>query len=183
MFYRLCLVLVLGLATAWAQPTIPETPAGRTFKAWLEAFNNGDRGLLDAYYRKYEPGKSADSMMPFRNATGGFELLEIVKSERLHLEVLVKERRSETKAFGKLDVKDAEPAEVTSSRQPSQDREEIGLEGIWQSSNQRQTKPSLQIHLVPSRTSASYTTAPRAGSVADRERTFRYSTLRRYAST
>jgi Peptidase family S41/N-terminal domain of Peptidase_S41 in eukaryotic IRBP len=124
MFYRLCLVWVLGLVTAWAQqtapttkaaaPTIPETPAGRTFKAWSEAFNSGDRELVGAYCRKYEPSKSVEDEMQFRGMTGGFDLLEIVKSEKLHLEVLVKERHSETRAIGKLDVKDGEPAEVTS---------------------------------------------------------------------
>ncbi len=124
MFYRLCLVWVLGLVTAWAQqtapttkaaaPTIPETPAGRKFKAWSEAFNSGDRELVGAYCRKYEPSKSVEDEMQFRGMTGGFDLLEIVKSEKLHLEILVKERHSETRAIGKLDVKDGEPAEVTS---------------------------------------------------------------------
>jgi retinol-binding protein 3 len=112
---RLWLVLILGLATAWAQPTIPDTPAGRTFKAWLEAFNSGDRGLMDAYCRKYDPSKSVENEMRFRSMTGGFDLLEIVKSEPLHLEFLVKERGGDIKAIGKLDVKDGEPAEVTSS--------------------------------------------------------------------
>ena len=125
MLYRWCLALVLGLATAGAQQTtsdtragaqstIPETPAGRTFKAWLESFNSGDRGLMDAYCRKYEPSKSVENEMRFRDMTGGFELLKVVKSERLQLEFLVKERRSDTKAIGKLEVKDGEPAEVTS---------------------------------------------------------------------
>ena len=124
MFYRLCLVWVLGLVTAWAQqtapttkaaaPTIPETPAGRTFKAWSEAFNSGDRELVGAYCRTYEPSKSVEDEMQFRGMTGGFDLLEIVKSEKLHLAILVKERHSETRAIGKLDVKDGEPAEVTS---------------------------------------------------------------------
>jgi len=49
---RLVLVLALALASTaqtvphpqvGAPPTIPDTPAGRTFKAWLEAFNSGDR--------------------------------------------------------------------------------------------------------------------------------------------
>jgi hypothetical protein len=125
MFYRLCLALVLGLASAWAQqappdtkvaekPNVPNTPAGRTFKAWLEAFNSGDRTSVGAYCNKYEPSKSVEDEMRFRGMTGGFDLLEIVKSEKLRLEVLVKERRSETKAIGKLDVKDGEPAEVMS---------------------------------------------------------------------
>jgi hypothetical protein len=114
MLYRSCLALILGLATARAQQTIPDTPAGRTFKAWLEAFNSGDRGQLDAYYRKYEPGKSVENEIRFRDMTGGFELLKVMKSEPLHLDFLVKERRSETQAIGKLDVKDGEPAEVAS---------------------------------------------------------------------
>ncbi len=72
MFYRWCLALALGLATAsvqqttpdthaGAQPTIPETPAGRTSKAWLESFNSGDQWLMDAYCRKYEPGKLVET--------------------------------------------------------------------------------------------------------------------------
>jgi hypothetical protein len=124
MFPRACLVLVLGLATIWTQQktpetqakvesTIPDTPAGHTFKAWLEAFNSGDPALIDAYCRKYDPGKPAEEEKKFRDMTGGFDLLKILKSDQLHLEFLVKERHSETQAIGKLDVKDGEPAQVT----------------------------------------------------------------------
>jgi hypothetical protein len=120
MSYRSCLALLLmllGLATAWAQqttPAIPDSPVGRTFKVWLEAFNSGDRALMEAYCRKYEPAKSVDDEMRFRDMTGGFVLLEVVKSERLVLEFLVKERAGETKAIGKLEVKEGDTAEVTS---------------------------------------------------------------------
>jgi retinol-binding protein 3 len=124
MFPRACLVLALGLATISAQQktsetqaqvesTIPDTPAGHTFKAWLEAFNSGDPALIDAYCRKYDPGKPAEEEKKFRDMTGGFDLLKILKSDQLHLEFLVKERHSETQAIGKLDVKDGEPAQVT----------------------------------------------------------------------
>ena len=125
MFSKSFLALVLAWAaplapqtipqsTAQAQPTIPDTPAGRTFKAWLEAFNSGDRALLDAYFHKYDPSKSVDNEMQFRGMTGGFDLLQILKSEPLRLEFLVKERRSETTAIGKLEVKDGDPAQVAS---------------------------------------------------------------------
>jgi hypothetical protein len=125
MFSRSLLALVLGLAAplapqatsqapAQAPPAIPDTPAGRTYKAWLEAFNSGDRAQLDAYLHKYDPGKSLDNEMQFRGMTGGFDLLQIVKSEPLHLEFLVKERLSETTGFGKLEVKDGDPAQVAS---------------------------------------------------------------------
>jgi len=125
MFSRSCLALVLALAALLApqaipqtpekaQPAIPDTPAGRTCKAWLEAFNSGDRALLDAYLHKYDPSKSLDNEMQFRGMTGGFNLLQIVKSEPHHLEFLVKGRGDETTAFGKLEVKDGDPAPVAS---------------------------------------------------------------------
>jgi hypothetical protein len=129
MFYRLCLAfalaMTLGLASARAQqappksqavekPTLADTPAGRTFKAWFAAFNSGDKGLIEAYCRTYDPSKSVDDEMQFRGMTGGFDLLQIVKSEKLRLVVLVKEQRSETRAIANLEVKDGEPAEVVS---------------------------------------------------------------------
>jgi hypothetical protein len=125
MLSRSCLALVLALAaalapqaipqtSAQAQSAIPDTPAGRTLKAWLEAFNSGDRASLDTYLHKYDPSKSLDREMQFRSMTGGFNLLQIVKSEPLHLEFLAKERGGETTAFGKLEVKDGNPAQVAS---------------------------------------------------------------------
>jgi retinol-binding protein 3 len=113
MFLRICLVLLLCLSPAWPQiATIPGTPAGQTLKAWFEAFNSGDRAKMDAYCHKYDPENNADGMMSFHDMTGGFELLQIIKSDRLHIEFLVKERNSDTKALGSLDVKDADPAAV-----------------------------------------------------------------------
>jgi hypothetical protein len=111
--YGAFLVLIFGLATALPQATtIPDGPAGKTLRAWLDALNSGDRAQMDAYCHKYDPKESVDRMMSFRNMTGGFEILQILKIERLHLEFLVKERSGDTKAIGSLDVKDAEPAEV-----------------------------------------------------------------------
>ncbi|MFZ0639810.1 MAG: S41 family peptidase [Candidatus Acidiferrales bacterium] len=110
LFYRSCFVLLLlflAPAFAPAQTTIPDIPAGHTLTAWLQAFNSGDQAQLDAYYHKHDPSKSAADIMPFRKQTGGFELLQILKSEPLHLEFLVKERLSDTRALAKLDLKDA----------------------------------------------------------------------------
>ena len=56
-------------------------PGGLDVQGWLEAFNSGDRALLDAYHHKYDPSKSLDNEMQFRRMTGGFNLLQIVKSE------------------------------------------------------------------------------------------------------
>ncbi len=112
-FLRSSVLLLLGLLPAWGQIALPETPAGRTLAAYLEAFNSGDRELMDAYYQTYEPNRSADGMMPFRERTGGFDLLGVNKSERLRIEYLVKERNSETRGIGVIEVEDSEPARVT----------------------------------------------------------------------
>jgi len=107
--------LVLGLHAASAEVTIPDTPAGRTMNAWLEAFNSGDRTRLDDYYKKYEPEKHADDIMDFRNRVGGFELVSIEKSEPLRIVFLLKERNSEMRALAKLQVSASDPPRVTGS--------------------------------------------------------------------
>src|SRR6516164_7685654 len=110
MSLRALLAFLLAAACAWSQaPAIPDTPAGHTLQAWLDAFNSGDRARMQAYITKYEPTSSVDQTAAFREQTGGFELLGVDKSERLHIEFRVKEKASPTNAVGKIDVKDADP--------------------------------------------------------------------------
>ena len=98
-----------GVAT-----TIPKTPAGNAFRAWLDAFNSGDTARLDAYRRRFEPDMTVGDELGFREQTGGFELLTIERSEPRHLEFTVRERNSPMTAFGVLDVSSAEPLRVKS---------------------------------------------------------------------
>jgi len=115
MLLRSIFILLVSSACAWPQaPAIPDTPAGHTLQAWLDAFNSGDRARIQAYIAKYQPTGAVDETLGFRDQTGGFDLLGIDKSERLHVEFLVKEKASPTTAVGKIDVSDADPAVVTS---------------------------------------------------------------------
>lgn len=114
MLQRISVLYVFVALGASAQPTFPDTPAGRTLQAWFEAFNSGDRARMDAYLKKFDPERSIDNQMNFRNQTGGFDLLGLDKSERTHIEFRVKEKSGPTTAFGRLDVKDADPAVVVS---------------------------------------------------------------------
>ena len=114
MLCRISVLAVFTVLPAFAQPAFPDTPAGRTLKAWFEAFNSGDRASMEAYIKKFDPARPLDNQMNFRNQTGGFDLLSIDKSERTHVEFRVKEKAGSTTAIGKLDVKDSEPAEVVS---------------------------------------------------------------------
>ena len=93
-------------------PTIPDTPAGHALRAWLEAFNSGERARIEGFVARYKPPRSADEMLTFRKQTGGFDLLTIEKSDPLHIEFRVQEKAGPTTALGKLEVRDADPAEL-----------------------------------------------------------------------
>jgi len=69
------LLLFASLATPQPQAlNIPDTPAGHTLKAWLDAFNSGDRATEEKYLKTYDPERSLDDEMRFRGMTGGFIL-------------------------------------------------------------------------------------------------------------
>jgi len=100
-----------GVAT-----TIPKTPAGDAFRAWLDAFNSGDTARLGEYFRRFQPEMSADDEIGFRVQSGGFDLLTIERSEPRHLEFTVRERNSPMTGYGVLDVSSAEPVRVITRR-------------------------------------------------------------------
>ena len=91
---------VLGLTSAWAQPVIPNTPAGRTLTAGLEAFNSGDEDRLESYYKRYKPGQPVEIMKRFRERTGGLDLVAIDESGPRRIVFRVKERSGETTGGG-----------------------------------------------------------------------------------
>src|SRR6267378_2743690 len=112
---RTLLIVVAFLAAAQPQSVnIPETPAGHMLKAWLDAFNSGDRATEEKYLKTYDPERSLDDEMRFRGMTGGFILTQILKSDPERIEFMVKERNSDTIAIGKMEVKPGEPAKVAS---------------------------------------------------------------------
>lgn len=109
-----CRLSLLFASVGWglAQIAIPDTPAGHTLRAWMDAFNSGDRVQIERYVKTIEPSQSADGMMSFRNQTGGFELFSIESSEPLHIRFRVKEKNGPTTALGNLLVKEGQPPTV-----------------------------------------------------------------------
>src|SRR2546430_1163376 len=109
------LLLFASLATPQPQASnIPDTPAGHTLKAWLDAFDSGDRSTEEKYLKTYDPERSLDDEMRFRGMTGGFILTQILKTDPQRIEFMVKERNSDTIAIGKMEVNPGEPAKVAS---------------------------------------------------------------------
>ncbi len=97
-----------------AQTTIPDTPAGRVLRAWLDAFNSGDRAKLETYIKTYDPENSVERMMGFHDQTGGFDLLAIESSEPLLIKFRVKENASPTVGIGSIQLKDVQSGIVES---------------------------------------------------------------------
>ncbi len=113
MLLRFASIFLLLSACAWPQtPSIPDTPAGHTLRAWLDAFNSGDRDRIQAYLTKYDPTRTVDGTLGFRNQTGGFDLISIDRSVPLLCNFRVKARNDGTIAVGDIEVKDGDPAVV-----------------------------------------------------------------------
>ncbi len=78
-------LFLMAMGYAMAQVSVPDTPAGRTLQAWLEAFNSGDRAKIERYVNTIDHTQSVDGLLSFRNGTGGFDLLAIESSDPLHI--------------------------------------------------------------------------------------------------
>src|SRR6185312_17230002 len=79
----ICGLLTLGraLPVAAAPVTPPDTPAGHALADWLDAFNSADETRMNAYLDKYQTTTRLGQQIPFRLATGGFDLTAIRESE------------------------------------------------------------------------------------------------------
>jgi CubicO group peptidase (beta-lactamase class C family) len=114
-----CLALVLAVATAAApssppSASLPDTPAGRAFGAWLVAFNSGDRAMLEKFLETSEPDRLAhlDDILEFREQSGGFDVKRVEESTPLKIVVLLEDRLNEKFAKFTLQVRDAEPSVI-----------------------------------------------------------------------
>ena len=105
-----CLALVpLG---ARADVSVPDTPAGRTLQAFLDAFNSGNHDRIAAYVKEYDPDNNADRLTSFSSQTGGFTLISIVQSKPDKLSFMVRGRGDNLDAYGVLSLSNTTPPRV-----------------------------------------------------------------------
>ena len=101
-------------------PRIPDTPAGRQFFAWLDAFDSGDKTKLEQFLKEHYPAHSReadlDNEMQFREDTGGFEFKDFDRdaSTTTKFVGIVKERGSDQFARFVMEVDPANEGRVTS---------------------------------------------------------------------
>jgi hypothetical protein len=98
---------------AAAVAIIPNTAAGRTLAAWLDAFNSGDAARMKAFVERYQDPEGL-VIINARERTGGFELVSIENSEPRSITFVVQEKATATPTIGWLRVADGEPALIES---------------------------------------------------------------------
>ena len=114
-FVKTAFVLVafaLGHFGARAEVSVPDTPAGHTLQAFLDAFDSGDHDKIAAYVKQYDPENNADGLTSFSNQTGGFTLTSIEKSTPDKLTFLVHGRGDNIDAYGVLQLASTTPPQV-----------------------------------------------------------------------
>jgi D-alanyl-D-alanine carboxypeptidase len=104
-------IVALAAGSLWAGQQAPEAAAEKQFKAWLAAFDSGDRATLLQYLEKNYPERAAevDGEMGFREMTGGFEFKKAEESAPTKFTVLLKEKESDQFARATMEVEQAEP--------------------------------------------------------------------------
>jgi hypothetical protein len=111
----LCLIFIAGAMVplgARSDVSIPDTPAGHTLRAFLDAFNSGDHDRIAAYVKEYDPENNADGLTSFSSQTGGFALVSIVHSTPDKLSFLVHGRGDNVDAYGSLTLASTAPPRV-----------------------------------------------------------------------
>ncbi len=115
---RILAVAMLGAAWGFAAAAqqAPVAAAEKQFKAWLAAFNSGDRTALLQYFEKNFPerAKEIDDVQGFREMTGGFEFKKAEESTATKFTALVKEKEADQFARVMMEVAEAEPHVVKS---------------------------------------------------------------------
>jgi len=92
--------------------SIPNSPAGRALKAWLDAQNSGQRAQMEAYNEKYTPVAARPGMIRAQQDWGAFDMLSVTKSEPRSIEFVLREKTTGDTDVGIMVMSDSEPALV-----------------------------------------------------------------------
>ncbi|QQS47843.1 MAG: hypothetical protein IPM66_04075 [Acidobacteriota bacterium] len=89
---------------------IPDTPAGTTLAAFLDAFNSGDINKMKAFHReKGGSEENADKDMGFYEQSGGLKVLSVSSSEDFEITVIAETRKDGTKVRFNMTVDSQAP--------------------------------------------------------------------------
>lgn len=125
---RTLLLAVPAAARVLGQtPSIPATPVGRVFEAWIAAVNSGNRGAIAAYCKRHEPEAGADHvdmLLGIAARFGGFDLHQIERAEPDEIAAILTARKGGQKMRFWLQVEPGDPPVVSGANLGPLNREE-----------------------------------------------------------
>jgi len=87
--------LLLARLPAAAQPVIPDTPMGKVLSDYLDAFNSGDAGRIEAFNNAYHFDMKPADQLGFYRQSGGFAFKKVENSDATSINALVQEKDSD----------------------------------------------------------------------------------------
>jgi D-alanyl-D-alanine carboxypeptidase len=111
----LCVLLLVSAQLLLAQTSTAPAAAEQQAKAWLAAFDTGDRNAMLEFLKKNRPSSvpEIDGLMGFREQTGGFELIKAEESTQTRFTAMLKEKDSDQFARIELEVDPNEPHQIS----------------------------------------------------------------------
>ncbi|MEW6126204.1 MAG: hypothetical protein AB1757_04005 [Acidobacteriota bacterium] len=109
-------------APATDEVKLPDTPAGKTFAAFLQAFNSGDINVMRKFHqeRKGNPDNAEQDWGAYKQ-TGGLKVIKVNKSSDYALEVLVEAKSDARRLNFAIEVDSNAPHGIMSIQaQPAQ---------------------------------------------------------------
>src|SRR6266576_3735894 len=108
-----CAALTVASAPLFGQTPIPNTPAGKVLRAWVDAYNSGDSARVAMFFRTYPVEDALRGAFAFRKMTGGLDVLSVEVSEPRHVEFMTRFRLGPMVGYGALDVSAADTSRVS----------------------------------------------------------------------
>src|SRR5437879_6750013 len=107
-----CTTLTVASAPLFGQTTIPNTPAGKVLRAWVDAYNSGDSARVAMFFRTYSAEDALRGAFAFRKMTGGlFVICLRVRTPRTAY-VMARFRAGPMVGYGAIDVSAADTSRV-----------------------------------------------------------------------
>ncbi len=120
--FALAISGISAIAGAAEDVKIPDTPAGSTLTAFLDAFNSGDINKMKAFHReKGGSEENAEKDMGFYEQSGGLKVLSVSSSEEFEITVVAETRKDGMKVRFNMTVDSQAPHGIQGIRvQPAE---------------------------------------------------------------
>jgi hypothetical protein len=108
---------IAALPQAAGEVKLPDTPAAKTFAAFLKALNSGDLEVMKKFHKEYAGNlENANKDFDFYQQSGGIKLVGINQASDYALELVVQTKNDSERLTFTIEVAKTAPHAITSIR-------------------------------------------------------------------